>query len=115
MFGLSTFARPQEFGSDIKEKQNCGIPKVRFLGTLRDWVNLKRKITYLDRYGCHKWLDILLPVINKFIEAIETDIVDKTFWDSIYSVVPAPHQGQKHKVHGWVCNFFPYAGIELKE
>lgn len=85
------------------------------MGTLKDWVNLKRKITYLDRYGCHKWLDVLLPVINKFIEAIQTDVVDKTFWDAIYSVVPAPHQGQKHKVHGWICNFFPYAGIELKE
>ena len=115
MFGLSTFARPPVMWSDTKEEKHCGIPKVRFLGTLKDWVNLKRKITYLDRYGCHKWLDVLLPVINKFIEAIETDIVDKAFWDSIYTVVPAPHQGQKHKVHGWVCNFFPYTGQTLKE
>ena len=91
MFGLSTFARPPVAGSDTKDKQHCGITKVRFLGTLKDWHILKRKIIYLDRYGCHKWLDVLLPVINKFIEAIETDTVDKAFWDAIYSVVPAPH------------------------
>ena len=59
------------------EKTNCGIPKVRFLGTLSDWKNLKKKILYLDRFGCHKWLDVILPIINKFIEAIQKGVVDE--------------------------------------
>ena len=65
-----------------EEKRHCNIPKVRFLGTLRDWLLLRKKITYLDRYGCHKWLDSMLPVINKFIKAIEEDEIDKEFWEA---------------------------------
>jgi len=41
----------------------------------------------LDRYGCHKWLDAILPLINKFIAAIADDEVDKTFWADSYSMV----------------------------
>jgi len=58
------------------------------LGTLRDWKILRAKITYFDRYGAHKWLDVLLPVINKFIAAIEEDEIDKTFWNAAYSILP---------------------------
>uniref|UniRef100_A0A7S3CP50 Uncharacterized protein n=1 Tax=Strombidium rassoulzadegani TaxID=1082188 RepID=A0A7S3CP50_9SPIT len=94
------------------QQQNCSIPKVRFLGTLLDWKTLKRKITYLDRFGCHRWLDALLPVINKFIAAIEKDEVDKGFWENIYSVVPTKTATSDNKVHGWVCNFFPFSGLE---
>jgi hypothetical protein len=88
---------------------------VRFLGTLRDWKILKKKITYLDRFGCHKWLDSLLPVINKFIAAIEYEEIDKEFWESMYTLVPAQTPTSKNKVHGWLCNFFPYTGKDEKE
>ena len=96
--------------NELKDDRHCNIPKVRFLGTLSDWTMLKRKITYLDRYGAHKWLDALLPVINKLIAAIEGE-VDKQFWDAIYSVVQ--NCKSDDKIHGWVCNFFPY--IEVKD
>ena len=86
---------------------------MHFLGTLTDWKNLRRKVTYLDRYACHKWLDVILPVINKFLLAIQTGEVDKVFWDSAYSVVPAQTMTSQNKVHGWVCNFFPYVGAQL--
>ena len=58
------------------------------MGTLNDWKMLKKKCLYFDRYGAHKWLDQLIPVLNKFILAIENEEVDKQFWDGIYSVVP---------------------------
>jgi len=85
---------------------------VRFLGTLHDWRNLKKKITYLDRFGCHKWLDALLPVINKFIEAIQFGTVDKEFWDKCYQLNPTKSATAKNKVWGWICNFFPFVGAE---
>ena len=100
---------------DEKTKSNCNVPKVRFLGTLKDWIILKRKITYLDRFGCHKWLDVLLPVINKFISALKDEEVDKTFWDDMYSTIPPNHPTGKVKVHGWITNFFPYTAIEQRE
>lgn len=71
-----------------KERSNCEIPKVRLLGTLDDWKTLVKKVLYFDRFGCHKWLDQLLPVLNKIIAAIEHDEVDKVFWNKIYSTVP---------------------------
>mmetsp|Transcript_13943 Transcript_13943/g.21739 ORF Transcript_13943/g.21739 Transcript_13943/m.21739 type:complete len:220 (-) Transcript_13943:25-684(-) len=98
-----------------KKPTNCNVPKVRFLGTLKDWLVLRKKITYLDRFGCHKWLDSLLPVINKFIAAVRDGEVDKTFWEDMYSVVPQKHSTSKPKVHGWICNFFPYTAIDEKE
>jgi len=52
-------------------------------------------LTYFDRYGCHQWLDMLLPIINKFIAAIEDGEVDKDFWKACYSVVPAVIQKAK--------------------
>ena len=69
---------------EMRDKQHCGIPRVRFLGTLNDWKNLKKRILYLDRYGCGKWLNALLPVINKFIEAVQFGTVDKKFWKEVY-------------------------------
>ena len=98
-----------------KEKQNCGIPKVKFLGTLSDWKNLKKKILYLDRFGMHKWLDVLLPIINKFIEAIQKGVVDEEFWAKAYTVLPTSSANSGNKVNGWICNFFPYIGEDMRE
>lgn len=97
-----------------KEDMHCNIPRVRLLGTLSDWKRLRTKITYFDRYGCHKWLDVLLPVINKFIAAIEVDEVDKEFWNGIYDTLPQ-NQTATNKVHGWICNFFPYTADPVKQ
>lgn len=117
MFHLGTLDTSLNFKEAKEEKKNCGIPKVRFLGTLRDWRNLRRRILYLDRYGCHKWLDALLPVINKFINAIQCDEIDRNFWNHAYTSVPCKTATSTNKVHGWICNFFPYVGQpgELRE
>ena len=88
---------------------------IRFLGTLADWYKLKAKILYLDRYGCHKWLNVLLPVIQKFIDAIEKDEVDLEFWDKCYQFNPTKSETAKNKVWGWISNFFPYIGAERRE
>ena len=93
---------------DQKQEEHCGVPKVKFLGTLRDWLTLYKKILYLDMFGCHKWLDVLLPVINKFIAAVEHGEVDEEFWANMYTVVPKTTKTSENKVNGWICNFFPY-------
>lgn len=87
------------------------MPKVKFLGTLRDWIILRKKILYLDLFGCHKWLDVLLPVINKFIAAIEIGEVDEDFWKGMYNIVSKTNTTSENKVNGWICNFFPYTGL----
>ena len=57
----------------------------------------------------------MLPIINKFIEAIETDVVDKEFWKHCYQTVPVASATAKNKVWGWICNFFPFVGEERRE
>lgn len=114
-FALGSLDTSVDMTLEVKSQQHCGIPEVHFLGTLTDWKNLRRKITYLDRYAFHKQLDVILPIINKFILAIQTGEADKAFWDSAYTVVPAQTVTSQNKVHGWVCNFFPYVGTQLKD
>jgi len=70
---------------------------------------------YLDRYGCHKWLNALLPVINKFIEAVQFGTADKAFWGKCYEINPTKSITASDKVWGWICNFFPYIGGERRE
>lgn len=114
IFAMTTLNRSHMVLHDQKSEEHCGVPKVKFLGTLRDWKILKKKIVYLDRFGCHKWLDVLLPVINKFIAAIEEDEVDPDFWKAMYTVVPKTTATSSNKVHGWIGNFFPYTAREWK-
>lgn len=108
IFAMTTLNSSHMVLHDQKSEEHCGVPKVKFLGTLRDWKILRKKIVYLDRFGCHKWLDVLLPVINKFIAAIEDDEVDEEFWSAMYTVVPRTTVTSSNKVHGWICSFFPY-------
>lgn len=112
--GLGAIDQSPSYQDNFKEEKHCGIPRVRFLGTLADWYRLKMKITYLDRFGCNRWLNALLPVINKFIEAIEEDVVDQEFWSKAYELNPTSSQTAANKVFGWICNFFPYVGQERR-
>lgn len=41
---------------------------------------------YLDRFGLYKWNDYSIPIINKFMAAIEHGEVDEEFWDSMYTI-----------------------------
>lgn len=50
------------------------------MGTVNDWKMLKKKCMYFDRYGCAKWLNQLIPIINKFILCYENEEIDKEFW-----------------------------------
>lgn len=85
------------------------------MGTLRDWLILKRKIVYLDRFGCHHWLDNVLPIINKFIAAIFCGEVDKDFWANMYQLQSTSSSTLMQRVWGWICCFFPYTATEPKQ
>ena len=79
------------------------------MGQFRDWLILKKKILYLERFGCHHWLDRLMPVINKFIEAIyiKDKFVDKEFWNLMC-------QNKGSMIYGWCTAFFPYTAVHPK-
>jgi len=47
----------------------CGIPKVRLMGSLNDWENIRDRALELKKYDLEFWIDAILPILNKFIAA----------------------------------------------
>jgi len=41
--------------------------------------------------------------------------VDEEFWAKAYTVLPTSSANSGNKVNGWICNFFPYIGEEMRE
>jgi hypothetical protein len=68
----------------------CGIRKVHFLGTLDDWLLLRRKTEQLQGFTTPKddfsiYVEGLLPVLDQFISTYQGK-VDNQFWDKIFNV-----------------------------
>jgi len=61
----------------------CGIPKVKLLGTLEDWILLRNHAEKLRVFDLDWWIDKLLIVLDKLIAAYKGEI-DKDFWNDIY-------------------------------
>jgi len=85
----------------------CGIPKVKLLGTEKDWKTLIEKVEGLDTYGLKVWVDALLPILNKFLLAYQGE-VDTVFWDTCIKYVPVWGSGEEPYFEGWILNFFPF-------
>ena len=93
----------------------CGIPRVKFLGTLDDQETIRKRTEALDHYGCAVWVNALLPIIDKFIAAYKGE-VDVKFWDMCFKMMPTAGSGgysdggydRSDALSGWILNFFPY-------
>ena len=93
----------------------CGIPRVKFLGTIDDWETVAKRLEALAFYGCGEWVNALLPIIKKFIAAYQGE-VDVKFWDMCFKMMPSFGSGgledsgyqYSDRLSGWVLNFFPY-------
>ena len=66
----------------------CGIPRVKFLGTIDDWETVAKRLEALAFYGCGEWVNALLPIIKKFIAAYQGE-VDVKFWDMCFKMMPS--------------------------
>lgn len=94
----------------------CGIPKVKFLGTLDDWNTVRKRLNALCNYGCSGWVNHLMPIIDKFIACYQGE-VDVDFWDMCFKMMPSYHSGgvydggyaESDRMSGWILNFFPYS------
>jgi hypothetical protein len=69
---------------------SCGIRKVHFLGTLDDWLLLRRKTEQLQGFTTPKdafstYVEGLLPVLDQFISTYQGKVHNK-FWDKIFNV-----------------------------
>jgi len=85
-------------------KTECGIPRVKMIGSVDDWITLKNKVEELSKFDLEFWISKLLPILDKFIEAASGK-VDKVFWDCCYKNHTPFGSGAKTTVKGWVTLF----------
>lgn len=62
----------------------CGLPKVKLLGTLDDWIKLKEATLKLKEFELDWWIDKLVPILEKLISEYQANQADKVFWDDIF-------------------------------
>ncbi|CAF1653729.1 unnamed protein product, partial [Adineta ricciae] len=84
----------------------CGIRKVHFLGTLDDWLLLRRKTEKLQSFTTpdddfHTYIDSALPILDQLINTYQNK-VDNEFWDQIFNVEhEGSGSGSYTKLTGW--------------
>jgi hypothetical protein len=71
----------------------CGIRNVHFMGTIDDWILLRKKTEELKLFtvpssgtsnrSFHAYLDGVLPILDQFIQTYKGK-VDNNFWDAIF-------------------------------
>lgn len=89
---------------DYRCRTMCGIPEIILLGTVEDWKNIKARAAVLAEFDLKWWIDNLLPVLDKFIDAASNKI-DKDFWQSFYKI--SGGSGGPF-TNGWINILFPY-------
>ena len=94
----------------------CGIPYIILEGTNDDYKKIIEKCEQLKTYKFDWYIDRIIPVIQKMVEAKEGKI-DVEFFKNIViknevdeEVVERCHLQKKHivKINGWILKFFGY-------
>ena len=82
----------------------CGIPNVTLLGTVEDWEDIYKRISFLRQFGdfCNKWADMLEKVIIQFVNARKGS-PDMSFWNRICSNLGGG-SGPRY-LSGWITTF----------
>jgi len=96
----------------------CGIRNVHFLGSLDDWLSLRKKaddICSFDeepgllgkkRGDFSKYIQNLLPILDEFINTYKGNVNNK-FWDKIMNFRDGRlGSGSTTYISGWILNFF---------
>ncbi len=82
----------------------CGIPHITLTGTKKDWQRLKEKATALAFAKCSEWVESLVLVLQRFVDAFE-DQIDLPFWKDFFKL---KNDSGGPYVNGWINVFFPY-------
>lgn len=88
--------------------KNHGIAGITILGTIHDWKLLLDKITYLYTFNntdMKNWADILIPIIENFIDVYRNTIINTDFWSNAVRYIPS-RAGDE--ISGWFISFIPF-------
>lgn len=94
---------------DYRVMTCCCIPKITLLGVKEDWEKIVEKAKALKQYKTDTcnidwWIDKLVPVLQKFVDAFDGN-VDKKFWSEIYKLLGG---SGGDRCSGWCNLLFPY-------
>jgi hypothetical protein len=99
----------------------CGIPNIKFAGSLEDWKSIKSRLHNLRKYALDqsmmfnkdKWYNYiskLEPIIDKFIDTYQGN-VDVGFWNKVMNErYGSLGSGLTSYVSGWILNFYGLDG-----
>jgi len=87
----------------------CGLSKVTLEGSLDDWKQLVEKARHLYSFkkrDLDNWADLLIPVLEKFVDAYQNRI-DEKFWQSV--ITSKGYGSGDQRTHmGWFLVFSPF-------
>lgn len=93
---------------DYELVTRCGIPEITLLGTVEDWMSIRRRASALGEFNLSDWTKVLLPVLDQIVRTAQGE-VDQAFWQSFYKWHDA--SGGPY-VTGWINVLFPYIETE---
>ena len=84
---MSTFQKSFDYQYSIN---SCGIRNVHFLGSLDDWLLLKKKANDLQSFtkkndDFYEYIQGILPILEQFIQTFKGN-VNNQFWDTIFDL-----------------------------
>ena len=87
----------------------CGFPYIILEGSAKDYYKIKSKAKKLSKYQFGWYIDRILPIIEKMIEAKEDKIDIDFFKNMIRSeYFPGICGGGDNYIYGWILKFFAY-------
>lgn len=95
----------------------CGFPSITLTGTPGDWEKIRAKAGQLGRFQLDWWLEVLLPVLDQFVQAAHGK-PDLDFWRSLCMITVVGPSGLSHynkPLTGWIQAFFPYVMAPVQE
>ncbi|MBK8257736.1 MAG: DUF4419 domain-containing protein [Polyangiaceae bacterium] len=81
-----------------------GIPEITLLGTVDDWLSIRKRAEVFAEFDLGDWTAALLPILDAIVRSARGD-VDRTFWRSFFKW--KDESGGPY-VNGWVNVLFPY-------
>lgn len=83
----------------------CGIPYIIIKGSVTDWEDIYKLVSYIEKYELSWWTEKLKPIINEFINVSKGLTPDLNFWQDIVKIKGG--SGGPY-YNGWLTHLFPY-------
>ena len=95
------------FDYEMRIGITCGFPYIILEGSAKDYYQIKSKAKKLSKYKFDWYINRILPIIEKMIEAKEGKI-DIDFFKRMISYRQPEGCGDSGSIDGWILNFFAY-------